>query len=61
MAGISRWRSPRRYACAHAGCPSPARITAPGARHTLTLADGTETCRAHNCCGAHEAGEVSGS
>lgn len=50
--GSSRWATPKKYACAHSDCPTPATILkAAGAHPDIPGAPDT----AHNCCGTHTA------
>lgn len=49
--GSSRWATPKRYQCAHTGCPVAAFILKPANAHPA--GDGIPS-RAHNCCGTHD-------
>lgn len=47
--GPGRWRSPRRYRCAHGDCNKAASILVRANVH-----DVAGSAKAHNCCGAHD-------
>lgn len=53
--GVSRWSSPRTYACAHQDCPNPATVLKAAAAHTTPTDPGqpVNPVNAHNCCGHH--------
>lgn len=46
--GYGRWHSPRRYGCAHDGCPNPASTLVRADVHDVNGA-----AKAHNCCDSH--------
>ena len=57
--GLDRFHSPRRYGCAHHGCPGAASTLARAGDHEVLTSDGSTHSKTHNCCGGDHTTQTS--